>query len=138
MAGSVPYTFPICLLHRVHLPKALTPEWHHVIPVAWQLKTPVANPPFPGKDPNGRGMLWDARGVWLCPTGHRNVHHWIVAMMRAAALANSDDPLVAYKAAKPRFLPKEFAVAYDALTRLRGESGQGLVALTAVGEWGQV
>ena len=135
-----------CELHRLHSPRNLTVEWHHIIPVAWQLRTPLAGPgPAPGPDTDGRGMLWDTRGVWLCPTGHRNVHYWIVALMHAAAAANSADPLVAYKAVKPRVAPKEFPVAYDALTRFMGEAGYGLstdqaslLTLTAAGEWGQI
>lgn len=109
-----------------------------MIPVAWQLCTSVAAPPFPGPDTNGRGMLWDTRGVSLCPTGHRNVHYWIVRLMRAAAAADSSDPAVAIKAVKPSRPPLEFAVACDALTRYAAESGASLLALTAAGEWGQV
>lgn len=134
-----------CALHKLHTPRNLTTEWHHVIPVAWQLATTLnGSPPYPGEDPDGRGMLWDDRGIWLCPTDHRNVHRWIVGLMHAAAAAGSTDPLVAYKAVRPRVPPKEFAIAYDALTRFMGEAGYGgsqqaatLLTLTAAGEWGQ-
>ncbi len=117
-----------------------------MIPVAWQLHTTLSGAaPFPGLDPDGRGMLWDSRGTWLCPTGHRNVHDWIVRMMHALADVSSTDPLVAYKAVRPRVPPKEFPVAYQALTRFMGEAAYGLsaqgltlLALTQMGEWGQV
>ena len=71
-----------CQMHKVHSPKNLTVEWRHILPVSWQLSTILTGaPPFPGRDPEGRGMLWDERGVWLCPTGHRNVHLLFVQMM---------------------------------------------------------
>ena len=49
-----------CELHRVHTPKPLSSELHHIIPVAWQLLWKPATAPFPGRDIDGRGMLWDA------------------------------------------------------------------------------
>jgi hypothetical protein len=125
-----------CELHKIHAPKNLTVEFHHIIPVAWQLSTTVAHPPYPGQDPDGRGVLWDNRTMCLCPTGHRNVHNWIVQMMHAAVAADSDDPLVAYKDVKKR-LSRELQVAYDALTRYTSESSSSLLALAAAGEWGQ-
>jgi hypothetical protein len=126
----------------VHGPKNLTTELHHVIPVAWQLHTAVQVPPDPGLDPDGRGMLWDARGVWICPTGHRNVHHWIVTLMRAiAALAGAEsatDPQTVFVSAltgRERRLAEPL-VALQALTRFQPYGS--LRALTAAGEWGQV
>jgi hypothetical protein len=136
----------VCALHKTHQPANLTVEWHHVIPVSWQLHTTLTGtPPFPGLDPDGRGMLWDCRGVWLCPTGHRNVHTWIVKLMHAVATAKSDNPLVASKAVKPSHAPAEFAIALDALNRYMDAAGDpgmsapamDLLALTAIGEWGE-
>jgi hypothetical protein len=63
----------------------------------------------------------------LCPTSHRNVHVWIVTMMKAGL--GTEDPLVAKKAvAGNRRLTREQAIAYDALTRFRG-TGRSLKAL---------
>lgn len=78
-------TGQLCSRPMRHEPTNLTIEFHHVIPVAWQLRTIVGDPPYPGVDPDGRGELWDARGIELCPTHHRNVHYWIVDLMHALA-----------------------------------------------------
>jgi hypothetical protein len=79
-----------CELHVAHDPAPMTSEWHHVLPVAWQLYWKPRGPePHPGEDPNGRGHLWDSRGVWLCPTGHKNVHWVLVRAMHANAVVPS-------------------------------------------------
>lgn len=134
---------PVCAAHGRHSPHNLTVEFHHVVPVAWQLHTavPPALQPSPGPDTSGRGQLWDDRGVWLCPTGHRNVHAWIVKLMRAAAAAQTNDPQAAYIAVWPKGkAPVELPIALDALTRFEplGAPLGGLLALTLAGEWGQV
>jgi len=65
---TVPATKAKCEAHLAHYPRPLWLEYHHVIPVAWQL------------------YLWqqvrDKRTVCLCRTGHGNVHWWIVRTMR--------------------------------------------------------
>jgi len=119
-----------CSAHRWHYPRPLTSEAHHVIPVAWQLFWQPPKAPFPGRDPNGRGLLWDARTVTLCPTGHRNVHALIVQMMRAT---KSDDPAVAYKAVNPK--GADGRTAYLALIRF-AEVGGKLTALAGAGLMG--
>jgi len=119
-----------CSLHRFHYPRPLTSEAHHVIPVAWQLFWQPAQPLFPGKDPDGRGNLWDTRTVTLCPSGHRNVHVLIVKMMRAV---KSDDPLAAFKAVNPK--GAEGRTAYLALTRFTDAGGK-LTALSGAGLMG--
>lgn len=126
----------VCALHRVHTPRNQTLELHHVIPVAWQLRTPVDNPPFPGKDPDGRGMLWDSRTIALCPTGHRNVHYWIVTLMHKIAAQGGEDVLKAYDALDPRM--RRFAEAPIALEALQRFHPYGsLLSLTAANEWGE-
>jgi hypothetical protein len=92
-----------CSLHRIHRPRNLTTEFHHIIPQAWQLTL----------DPK----LFDRRTIELCPTSHRNVHFWIVKLMMHAQVARTEDPVVAYKAARPAVASREFAIAYQALTR---------------------
>jgi hypothetical protein len=75
-----------CQLHKRHRPKNETVEIHHIVPrgwqhIAWQPKQPW---PDEAKDPYEAGiMLWDARTIDLCPTGHRNVHFYIVQFMGA-------------------------------------------------------
>lgn len=121
-----------CAIHRIHYPTPETVELHHIVPVAWQLFWQPAQPwPFPGVDPDGRGHLWDARTIELCPTGHRNVHFYIVKMMHNA---HSDDPLEAKKATPGR--GTQYELAYDALCRFAGAGGS-LTALASASEWGQ-
>lgn len=81
-----------CSISVGHQPAHRTLEVHHVVPVAWQLRTPVATPPAPGRDPAGRGQLWDARTVRVCPTHHRNVHYWLVQMMKAVLVLGAGTP----------------------------------------------
>lgn len=114
-----------CEIHVTHLPKALTLESHHVIPQAWQhfwrpslgdgdlrvLKVPA---------------LWDPRTVELCPTGHRNVHEWIVTLMRGVGGL----PLYA-----PRGARKERELAQIGLDRFRSAGGN-LELLVAARLWG--
>lgn len=136
--GALPPEVPlVCALHKRHWPSHLTTEFHHVVPVAWQLMWQPALPwPFPGRDPDGRGQLWDDRGLLICPTGHRNVHAWIVLLMHAA---RSEDPaqaieLVRSERAAARGI--EFETATMALTRWK-EGGGELQALVHAGEWGE-
>lgn len=130
----------VCEIHKSHTPANLTVEVHHVIPVAWQLTWGPVVPPFPGNDPDGRGELWDARTVPLCPTGHRNVHAWITRFMHALApgggAAGSTDPAAAYKAAKGGSGLQQAQWAYQALVRFTAVGGS-LQQLVAAGEWGE-
>jgi hypothetical protein len=143
MTQSVSIVEHPCELHSRHTtPSPLTVEFHHIVPVAWQLFVPYPATPFsPGNDPDGRGLLWDTRGMWLCPTSHRNVHSWITTLMRELAAQDSDNPITAMKAIKHRrSQTAEFNVACLALTRFEGElppESASLLALTAAGEWGQ-
>lgn len=129
-----------CELHRAHQPAPLTVEWHHIIPVAWQLATPLQPgivPPSPGRDTNGRGMLWDDRGAWLCPTGHRNVHHWIVALTHEIARLGQDDPAGAITEIAGGGHAKALDVKMAAQALVRFHSFGSLLRLTGLGEWGQ-
>lgn len=67
------------------------------------------------------GPMWDPRGVWICPTGHRNVHLCIVALMRGA---------------RPAGTRTEVACARLALDRFVGAGGS-LDTLRAAHEWGE-
>ena len=109
-----------CALTKAHAPKNLTLEFHHIVPVAWQLFWQPTVAPFPGRDPDGRGMLWDNRGVWVCPTHHRNIHADLVALMHEWS-APSRTELVTAETGMQRFV----AV------------GGSLAALVAAGEWGE-
>jgi hypothetical protein len=127
-----------CTIHKMHSPANLTVEWHHVVPVAWQLNTlSPSSRPAPGMDTSGRGMLWDIRGVWLCPTGHRNVHHWIVLMTRAL----NANPAGGIPGALSGILPR-FQATQEAKTAVLGldraaSCSVDFAALAAAGEWGQ-
>lgn len=128
-----------CAVHNTHTPTSITSDWHHVIPVGFQTHTtPPIPPPYPGNDPEGRGLLWDARGIWVCPTGHRNTHWWLVALMHALNAAGNDNVTAAVLAVKPRRPPADFNIALSALTRYQAEAPDAsLLALTQAGEWGQ-
>ncbi len=118
-----------CQLHQQHVPVHNTIEFHHLIPVAWQLFWQPAKPwPAEGKDTEGRGLLWDDRGAALCPTGHRNVHFYIVKLMRDLAAGTPD-------AGVPK--TPTTAMARLAIERFTVVGGNPL-ELTAAGEWGQV
>lgn len=75
-----------CSLHRRHEPAATYSELHHVVPQAWQVLWQPAQPWLnggPSHDHAGR-LLWDARTVPICRTGHGNVHFWLVRLTKAA------------------------------------------------------
>lgn len=132
-------TVQACQLHKAHSPSNQTVEWHHIVPVAWQLHTPnpTARPSW-GPDTDGRGMLWDDRGVWICPTGHRNVHHWISAIMHELI----GPPVLALVSAVTYGVPGKYRATQEAkeallaLTRAYA-CGVDFEALAAAGEWGQ-
>ncbi len=119
-----------CELHKEHSPANLTVELHHVIPVAFQLTWQPQIAPYPGMDPAGRGKLWDARTVACCPTGHRNIHAWIVRLMHAVT---GEDPLQAEAAVKGH--GDQYDWACQALLRFK-EPGGSLQELVAAHEWG--
>jgi hypothetical protein len=132
VTGETASPLAACELHRLHTPKPLTVELHHVIPVAWQLHWQPAVAPYPGKDPDGRGLLWDARTVSCCPTGHRNVHAWIVKLMHAMA---GEDIQTAIDAMTPPGRGSQFTTATLALYRYQQYGGR-LQDLIAAREWG--
>lgn len=66
----------ICEIHRTHRPRNLTVEEHHVVPQAWQHLW------VPASEPMVYGPLWHPETITLCPTGHRNVHFWLVKYMK--------------------------------------------------------
>lgn len=112
-----------CEARRFHVPKALSTDDHHVIPQAWQRL-------------EDKHKLFAPQTVELCPTCHRNVHYWIVRLMKALALKYSNDPLVAKKhIAGNKRLNREQKIAYDALTKYQA-SGRSLLALCEKGQWG--
>lgn len=123
-----------CGLVGQHRPAPLTIEQHHLIPVAWQQQTwQPATPPYPGVDPDGRGSLWDARTMPLCPTHHRNVHALIVTLMRQVAL-NRTEQIPSVRVAPAHRL--ELGIAVDALEHYQAAGGS-LLFLTARREWGE-
>lgn len=125
-----------CVLHKGHRPAHLTTEFHHVVPVAWQLMWQPPEPwRFPGYDPDGRGKLWDNRGVEVCPTGHRNVHFWLVRLMHAVTGENPVQAAKAVRAIDSKARGIEFQTALWALVRWK-EGGGSLQMLVAAHEWG--
>ena len=105
-----------CDAHMFHRPKPIAQELHHVVPQAWQK--------FWRPD-TGIG-LWHPETVPLCPTGHRNVHLYIVAKMQA--VASKDHIRIPNN--------KEAQIAQLALT-IWIEAGGSLMDLVRAGQWGQ-
>lgn len=79
----------ICDLHLVHAPKVVcSPERHHIVPQAWQH--------FARREER----LFLPTTVKVPPTCHRNVHFYIVKLMKLLEPLAADDPLVAWQALK--------------------------------------
>ncbi len=104
-----------CSIHTYHWPKPRSSESHHIIPRAWQhVWSPLSVP---------EGRLWDETTVELCPTGHRNVHRYLVWLMRRVAQADkahSEDRRLEIALLKIRTevgFGKELNVAVQAPTR---------------------
>lgn len=65
---------PVCSFHREHDPRPAYLEAHHVIPQAWQALWRPATARAAG--------LWDPRTVAVCATGHRNIHFYLMRIVR--------------------------------------------------------
>lgn len=129
-----------CAAHKTHRPKLWAPlELHHVIPREWQAfytPTPstVSGTLPPPTTAVATVVLWDARTVALCRTGHGNVHYWIVRLMREVKAKRTEDPALA-SAALVGGRTEEQRIALLALTRMV-EAGGSLVALADAGHLG--
>jgi hypothetical protein len=137
-------TATLCSAHRYHTPMPSYSERHHVIPQAWQVAWQPAQPwPNGGPSPDRKGVvLFDARTVPLCRTGHGNVHFWLVATMRAyARLGDVGEAMHEAKArartAGMHVVEADFAIAATAMERWRAAGG-GLHLLTSRGLWGEI
>lgn len=117
-AAMTPVQQP-CSLHKRHGPKNLTVELHHVLPRGWQ-RTWTPPGATVTTDP-AYGPMWDPRGVLICPTGHRNTHACIVALMHGQT---------------PPGTRTEVACAQLALDRFT-QAGGSLDTLRAAHEWGE-
>lgn len=109
-----------CLLHKFHRPLALTSEEHHIEPQAWQ-KFAV-------------GRIDKPETVTLCPTSHRNVHHFIVLMMKWIRATEIDSEKAAWDSMSIN--TKESRIARQALVRYESR-GKSLLALARTGNLGQ-
>jgi hypothetical protein len=84
---------PCVLPPRVHSPLPAYSELHHVIPQAWQLRAQIEQTKD-ARVPAGwvfKRALFDPRTAAVCPTHHRNVHRWLVRLMRAISDAYPGD-----------------------------------------------
>lgn len=126
-----------CDAHRSHHPTPTYQELHHVVPQAWQAFW----------QPKGKTPLWDRRTVPLCPTGHRNVHFWLVRLMEAVdapdvaaqhtAVATAIRRVrVDAKAGGMTIHTSEFSLSQLALYRWIDAGGQ-LAALTSAHLYGE-
>jgi hypothetical protein len=83
----------VCEIHPLarHRPAAQhVEEQHHVVPRHWQQLWMPEKAPHPGvfREFGVVQQLWDARQVAVPPTCHRNVHHFLVAVMHELAKAD--------------------------------------------------
>lgn len=158
--GSAPLTDALsaaggtCAAHKIHVPRTLTTEMHHVIPQAWQAFWAPASawwpaagqPAHPGEawmsnhmHDRVRPPVWDPRTIELCPTGHRNVHFYIVRLMHAATDESVEQAVKNYLHIDLRRRPPraaEFGIAKLALQRWVAAGGS-IGVLQANGQWGQ-
>jgi hypothetical protein len=79
-----------CQAHKFHRPKATYQEAHHVVPQAWQ--------EFWRPDTPVKTHLWHPETVALCPTGHRNVHYFLVQMMHGLPVPRNNEVKIAQQA----------------------------------------
>lgn len=120
--GPPETTTAACQAHESHRPRPHVNEFHHVVPRAWQAFW---------QPPNAR-PLWAPHTVPLCPSGHRNVHWWLVRMM--GVVINNDITEAAQEARRGvRGGPtSEQVIAVDGM-RAFHEAGGDLQALKAAG-----
>lgn len=86
-----------CDAHRVHLPRPVLAELHHVFPKYLQARV-------------GRVGVFDDERVALCPTGHTDVHAAIDAILAGRPI--------------PRGVGRsELAIARTAIARYRAAGG---------------
>lgn len=81
--------------------------------------------------------IWDARTINLAPTCHRNVHWWVVTLMKTVQ-TSKNDLLSAWQSLTKQYrrLPKEATVAYTGIQRFQAIGGS-IAALIDAGEWGE-
>lgn len=133
-----------CSAHRHHEPTATYSELHHVIPQAWQAHWRPPDPwPNGGPSPDRPGLvLFDARTVPLCRTGHGNVHYWLVATTRAyERLRNlgeaEHEAKAAARVAGRHVVVADFGIAMQAIERWVGAGGS-IDDLVEHGLWGEI
>ncbi len=112
--GIVPDKKHKCVLHKVHVPEPLILEGHHVIPKGMQKETGVLLPKW-------------GEVVWVCPTGHANIHMRVARLLRGEVLRGRRD--VTGRLAMRAFywykdnIGKEATIGEEFL---RGDSEEGL------------
>lgn len=105
----------ICDLHLAHVPKVVcNPERHHIVPQAWQHFALRSE------------RLFLPTTALVPPTCHRNVHFYIVKLMRLLETQAVEDPAAAWA-----LLKKNTAESRCAYAGLVGywQSGYSLLTL---------
>lgn len=110
-----------------------------MIPQAWQAFWQPPEPwPNQGLSPDryvatgGKLMLWDARTLNLCRTGHGNVHFWLVRAMRAYSSVLGD-----YGSNSSRFIDEAWALVRAGARKdgIKIAKADAAVALLAMTRW---
>lgn len=117
-----------------------TYEDHHIIPQAWQHSTaPIStfDPQLVERQPDGL-VLWDKRTIRLCPTGHRNVHFYLVLFMHDIAADRPSDERTWFAVKRQKFKrpTQQQLVALLGMQRYL-DSDNSLIALTTRGLYGE-
>lgn len=133
-----------CSIHRKHSPEPTYAEKHHVIPQAWQFHYQPPTPwPNQGPSPDHSGkILWDARVIDICRTGHGNVHYYLVLMMHQYALTKDlktaiKNTMVNAHASGLHLVQLDWYWAEQAISRFTAAGGS-LDDLVANKLWGEI
>jgi hypothetical protein len=133
----------LCAAHKYHWPKPLTVEEHHIIPQAWQEhfaeggQRVILPSMVPDEELGNYGWtashLWHKETVTLCPTGHRNVHYYLVRLMKNSPKVESLQEVRTFTPGKGR----EYEIACRAILLWKSSPGRTLQSLRDLKLWGQ-
>jgi hypothetical protein len=131
-----------CELRHEHQPQPRYLERHHIIPRAWQKFHRPRDEELqiaPAQEPDRDG-IWYPETVFLCRTGHGNVHYWIERAMKLYVMLppgpdHSERAMTAAREGQVHIGRYETEIARDALVLFRDYGGI-LPKLAQAGLWG--
>ncbi len=75
MTGPLQVAFRMCVAHRIHLPRPVLAELHHLFPLYLQHRV------WASVDPMRPSTARVTERVPICPTGHSDVHAALDALL---------------------------------------------------------